>query len=133
MSVSRELHVERCSQLVPGWTQLPALALKGIGTPEVESLQHYYGRLIWTTRISTQHLRDYLNKHARVGNKHSSSFCRALVLGPAASGLLEQLQVLTGVNDLRYGTLWALSEVVSRNCSLYGAHKRRWCPECYAN
>jgi len=133
MSASREFRIEPSSQIVPGWTQLPALALRGVGTAEVESLQHYYGRLIWTTRITTLHLRRYINKHAQIGADHSSSFCRALILGPAAGSLLGQLQMLTGVDDLRYGTLWALSEVVSRNCSLFGAHKRRWCPECYAN
>lgn len=116
-------------QYAPRWTELPPLALRGVGTSEVESLQYYFERMVLTTGAPAKCLRQYINSLAQGKCGSYSRF--HLIVDSLAQRRIEQFERLTGVDTLRYGTLWALSDVLSPNCSMYGAHRRRWCPRCY--
>jgi hypothetical protein len=113
------------------WTVLPPIKLKGVGTALVESVQSYANRMIWTTGIPMGHLAKRVARHAVSGARSGRSFSSAEAFGAAAISRIEQLEVLSGETNLRCGSFWALSEIVSYNSSVYGRYKRRWCPRCY--
>ena len=110
-----------------GWTPLPPLTLRGIGEPLVEHAQYYVDRLLWTTGLSQRDM-----GHLAGGRGRSAL---AIQVGGGFTGdvwgRLQSLERLTGVANVRCGTLWALSEILSINANLYGKQKRRWCPVCY--
>lgn len=109
------------------WTPLPPLTLKGVGEPLVEHAQYYVDRLLWTTGLSQRDMGQL------AGGRGRSAL--AIQVGGGFTGdvweRLQSLERLTGVANVRCGTLWALSEILSINANLYGKQKRRWCPVCY--
>lgn len=115
----------------PSWTVLPPLELRGLGTPLVESLQHYCLRLAWMTGLSLGAITRLASSSsggiARDG-KYRNSLC-----GPGTRfvAITHALERMTGNNDLRHGTLWVLKDVIGGGL---GSHTdfRRWCPTCYA-
>lgn len=113
------------------WTEFPPLRLRGVGTADVESVQHFFRRLIWTTGLPAVKTRAYVGLESGVKEKYCYSFEKSSILNQAAIRRLDVLQRLTGEGNLRCGTLWAVSDVVSRNFNLYRDYKRRWCPKCY--
>ena len=117
--------------LKENWTILPPIKLKGVGTSLVESVPSYVSRMLWTTGITLGHLVERVARHAIPGAGSFGTFLSAEALSPVAISRLEQLELLSGEANLRCGSLWALSEIVSYNTSVYGEYKRRWCPRCY--
>ena len=113
------------------WTILPPIKLKGVGTSLVESVPSYVSRMLWTTGITLGHLVERVARHAIPGAGSASTFLSAEALSAVAISRIEQLEMLSGEANLRCGSLWALSEIVSYNTSAYGEYKRRWCPQCY--
>jgi len=117
---------------LPNWTVLPPLALKGIGTVLVESLHSYVRRMMEITGISGLDLASYL--HDQTGGLVSAKWTSRPMLGLGAAEVarIKEFERLTGMRTLRFGTLWAMSDVLSINSNLYGAKSRQWCPRCYA-
>jgi len=109
------------------WTHLPPLTLKGVGEPLVEHAQYYVDRLLWTTGLSQRDM-------GKLAGGRGRSALAVQVGGGFTGDVWERLlslERLTGVANVRCGTLWALSEILSINANLYGKQKRRWCPVCY--
>lgn len=119
------------SEIGSRWTVLPPLKLKGVGTSLVESVPSYLTRMLWTTGLPINHLARYVGERGLPGAGHAWSFHKAEALSAIAISRIQELEVLTGERQLRCGSLWALSEIVSANASVYGEYKRRWCPGCY--
>lgn len=113
------------------WTVLPPLKLKGVGTSLVESVPSYLARMLWTTGLPINHLARYVGERGLPGAGHAWSYHKAEALSAIAISRIQELEALTGERQLRCGSLWALSEIVSANASVYGRYKRRWCPGCY--
>jgi len=118
-------------KLPPNWSALPPLPLWGVATPLVESLEHYTRRLLQATGVSFRQVVADLKQRSLWKNGTPASFRTALGLSPGSAYRMEVLERLTGRSELRYGTFWAMSEVLSLNTSLYGERRRRWCPVCY--
>jgi hypothetical protein len=112
------------------WSFLPALPLRGVETPLVESLQHYVYRQSWVTGYSAHNLVAMAKRHAERSVDHEvrsksdqqdASVARVLAF-----------ERLTGVPYLRCGTPWWLSEVAHVSMRFSASDvSRRWCPVCY--
>lgn len=113
------------------WTILPPLKLRGVGTSLVESIPSYLNRVLWTTGVPMCHLASYVRKRCPPGAGNVRSFQKAEALSEIAISRMMELEALTGEDNLRCGSLWALSEIVSYNTSVYGGYRRQWCPQCY--
>ena len=112
------------------WTQLPPLELRGLGTPLVESLQHYCARMAWVTGLPLQEIwrMTYTDDC-----ETKSAFLRGSICGPGENFVarVRVLERLTGNSTLRHGTFWVLKDVLGSR-SIGEGRNRRWCPECYA-
>ena len=117
--------------IAPNWTELPPLQLKGVGTPLVESISSYLRRLNYATGLSMRRLGRFVGAQTGGLTGHQSLSHCSLWAGPASMVRLRLLERLTGVPELRCGTLWAVSDIVSSNLGTLGRPRRRWCPECY--
>ncbi|THD07342.1 TniQ family protein [Metallibacterium scheffleri] len=108
------------------WTALPPQPLRHTATSQVESLAHYVLRMSEILGLPLASL----IKQAGMQKAACAIPCCGLL--PCTEQTLRAMEHLTGQNDLRCGTLWA----VSRALSLHGAgtksRPRRWCPNCYA-
>lgn len=113
------------------WTVLPPIKLKGVGTSLVESVSSYVARMLWTTGVPLNHLVERVARHAITGAGSVHTFMQSEALNAVAISRIEQLELLSGEENLRCGSLWALSEIISFNTSAYGEYKRIWCPKCY--
>ena len=113
------------------WSTLPPVPLRGVATAMVESVEHYLCRLAWVAGISTKQVGVLAGlPHVRVlGETRSTT--RLCGPGPAAQRRIRALQQVTGVERLRYGSLWMLSNVVNDLAFGRSSIYRRWCPECY--
>lgn len=109
------------------WTALPPLPLRGMGTPMVESLGGYAYRLAKISGISIAKLSAYRGTHS--GRKYDAN-CIGKSLGPGANWI-DDLEYLTGLNDLHCGTLWVLKDVIGQSFLGTKPQWRRWCPQCY--
>ncbi|MHB1798472.1 MAG: TniQ family protein [Vulcanimicrobiaceae bacterium] len=115
------------------WTALPPLPLIGIGTAQVESLDHYLIRLADLVGITHDRMLEICSAAAghAVFPPHGTSspfLCNETEL-EARIAAMEQL---TGQNDLlRHGTPWACSAVMGVRAFSRTARFRRWCPVCY--
>ncbi|WP_414655882.1 TniQ family protein [Frateuria sp.] len=113
------------------WTVLPPLELRGVGTPLVESLQSFISRVLATTGMGSKRLAKGLSlkmpsKLIRMGGFSRSNGPDVLELA------VDELQSLTGADNLRSGTFWALSKILTAdNQSINEKCCRRWCPNCY--
>lgn len=113
------------------WTVLPPLKLRGAGTPLVESLRSFVVRILIATGMGSSHLARELG--LRISKRLT---CIGGFIGTKEYDLLERavddLQILTGANNLRSGTFWALSRIISTDGQKNHEHSfRRWCPICY--
>lgn len=117
--------------IAPNWTELPPLELRGLGTHLVESLHSYLCRLEQTTGFSLTSLGRYIGERTAGTVGFSSLSKRSLGFGVVSLAIVKQLEELTGNANLRCGTLWALSEVLSPQYRMFGVYPRRWCPRCY--
>lgn len=115
------------------WTVLPPLPLRGTGTAQVESLDHYLIRLADLVGITHDRMLEICSAAAghAVFPPHGTSspfLCNETEL-EARIAAMEQL---TGQNDrLRRGTPWACSAVMGVHAFSSAARAKRWCPVCY--
>lgn len=114
------------------WTVLPPLELRGVGTSLVESLPSYVSRMLATTGVGAAHLADSLGLDLPVRLRRLGAFLTtkdSLLM----EGAVDQLERLTGARNLRLGTFWALSAILTAvNQSTQKKAPRRWCPICYS-
>jgi len=113
------------------WTALPQLRLRGGGTSRVESLQYYLHRLIWTTGIPFSILAREFVLEEDCKRFRANRYYKTHGLSNRAIELSYRLEQLTGVQNLRCGTFWALSNIISAGSGLGRRRRRRWCPLCY--
>lgn len=116
------------SSLPPNWTVFPPLDLLGLGTPHVESLEHYLTRLSVACGTSPQKLAQCV---WLATGRAPANGTGGQIQGPVHRfpDFVSQLEVMTGVDHLYCGTWKNLSECV-RNARI-GSTFRRWCPVCY--
>lgn len=113
----------------PRWTTLPPIPLRGVGTAMVESLDHYVCRQAWTTGISHLGISALIGRGVIRGGEHGER--KFSGLSTYSEHIIFGLEQLTGVDDLRRGTLWVLKDVAGRLAFGRPSSQRRWCPECY--
>lgn len=110
------------------WTLLPRLDLRGVGTCMVESIEHYIGRLCWLAGVGRPTLLKMVDwDEVRVEREHR----RTGYSSQCAPDYLPELIVLTGQEQLPYGCLWKLREVLSLRSFGRPRRTRRWCPTCF--
>jgi TniQ len=129
--MSRERPCVNVRLIAPNWTELPPLKLRGVGTPLVESLHSYLQRLYKSVGVSPLRLGRYMGERTDGKIGYTSLSGSVLWQGEFGMARLAQLEELTGMHELRCGTLWAMSEVLSQHISMFGTYRRRWCPKCY--
>lgn len=109
------------------WTLLPRLPLRGIDSTMVESVDHYLLRLSGTTGLTLQTLLRMTDweenildrKYGRAGYSH---LC--------APDYLPELEAMTGA-ELRFGSFWAVRNLLGARPFGRSRRNRRWCPTCY--
>jgi hypothetical protein len=112
------------------WTALPPLPLRGLNSELVESIDHYILRMSWITGLSVSQLMSVL--HGGNFRQRSQSSLRFYRLDAPSELRLFALERLTGVEQLRHGTLWVMKDVFNtRALEGAGVIGRRWCPRCY--
>jgi hypothetical protein len=113
------------------WTTLPPLELRGLGTPEAESLESYVVRLAHASGETVASLLQKID--ATSGEKYvHNNRPRSLITGPGKRRFIHRavtLNTLTGNTNLLRGTFWALNKLI--HVTGHGlSHNRRWCPAC---
>lgn len=110
------------------WTLLPRLDLRGVSTCMVESIDHYLGRLCWLAGVGRPTLLQMVDwDEVRVEREHP----RTGYSGQCAPDYLPELTALTGQEQLPYGCLWKLRDVLSLRSFGRTRRARRWCPTCF--
>lgn len=112
------------------WTALPSLKLRGLGTPLAEPIDYYVLRMSWVTGWSVNQLATLMQDDREEGFGPLRPSCH--IFGHRREAQISAFEQLSGNPDLRYGTLWALKEVLNTK-GLYRQTgvPRRWCPVCY--
>ena len=110
---------------------LPPLKLRGAGTPLVESLHSFVGRILAATGTGSKYLANELGFESPKRLINIGGFIRSNE-PELLEAAVDEIQRLTGADGLRSGTFWSLSKILTadhqstnKNCS------RRWCPVCY--
>ena len=115
----------------PCWTTLPPIPLRGVGTSMVESLDHYVHRMAWTVGISRFGLIALSGASSAQAINRRDSCSTFSGLSTYSESRIFGLESLTGVEQLRHGTLWVLKDVAGKLAFGRSTHLRRWCPVCY--
>jgi hypothetical protein len=111
------------------WTTLPPLSLHGIGTPMVESLEHYISRLAFASGISLTRLYGEL---CRGESDHNAARkVAANGVSSRVASIVFSLNEMTGSSTLHCGTFLNLRHVLNNFGVEYRARTRRWCPLCF--
>lgn len=113
------------------WSTLPPVPLRGVGTAMVESVEHYLYRLAWIAGVTTKQVGGLAGlSYVKVPRQTRST---TTLCGPglAAQTRVRALELVTGIEHLRYGSLWMLSNVIAELPFGRRTLHRRWCPECY--
>lgn len=112
------------------WTILPPLRLRNVGTPIVESVEHYAIRLAWVAGVSIGSFAKLAKPFDEPGMQRvfsTTGFCGP---GKFYRRRIENLEALTGDSTLRCGSFWKLADILARgSCRPPG--ERQWCPLCY--
>ena len=110
------------------WTPLPPIALRGLRSSSVESVNAYIVRVADISGTTPVHIMRTIRTAKKVS---SNKFCSADSMTPSFPARIEALERLTGCGDLGSGSFWWLHNVIDvRSISSY-RNRRRWCPECY--
>lgn len=121
-------------------TVLAPLALVGLGTPNVESLASYFGRLAQAHQVTLGQLEKVVCNDADYLRMGSGPTLKGATLNTAmlcsyskqTHVLVQRLEKLTGARYLTQGTLLPLAGVLCNNQCRALTPRRRWCPRCYA-
>lgn len=116
----------------PDWTVLPPLELRGVGSPLVESLEHYLARLSVACATTPRRLAFQVwiaSGRKSPARKKRWEFNDSLQCSPSFNSALTDL---TGVAHIARGSWQPLSEVLRPGWMGYSDF-RRWCPLCYLN
>lgn len=116
------------------WALLPPLRLRGVGSGDVESLEHYLARLAWVTEfrarsILTVAAPDHLVDRA----VRATLFTATCIPTQTAAALSEGLERVTGQDNLHCGTFRNLRHILARTALGRNGGVRRWYPMCYAS
>ncbi len=110
------------------WTTLPPIALYGVASPMVESLEHYISRLAFTSGISLQRLYTELCQGAPRGSHEGNIAVNGV--SARVARVASSLNAMTGNTTLHCGTFQNLRYVLNNYGVEYHAKTRRWCPLC---
>lgn len=106
---------------MPLWSMLPPLELRGLGTPLVESIDHYLVRLAEACASTPQRIvQRAMLAYGDAWKPHASFRTAGVVAG---------LTELTRTPHLASGTLIKLVHVLAP--SARQLRSRKWCPKCY--
>lgn len=114
-----------------GWSVLPPVPLLGLGTPLVESAEHYVARLAWISGTSIRQLCGYMsccNGMRQIVVGGLNKFCGP---GSVYKHRVSELEKLTGISTIRCGTFMVLDKVLCEWAIGRTSYRRKWCPECY--
>lgn len=113
------------------WSVLPPLSLLGLGTPFVESVDHYVARIAWVIGSTEGKILDLCDP-AKVAVPRVAAFPGSFSgADPRCRERIRRLEALTGVDSLRCGSLCALSELLTSRAFGRNSSARRWCPRCF--
>lgn len=116
------------------WTPLPPLTPIDLGTPYVESGEHYFSRLCHLLRIGHRPLCRMVDNVAGLSPKTIVAASKWNGPGSSSRRRILALEELTGVSSLRHTTFWALEDVLSNyGLTMASNPTRRWCPVCIAD
>jgi hypothetical protein len=113
------------------WSVLPPVPLMGVGTPLVESVAHYVIRLAWIAGTSVKAIISLPAPFDEPGIRQAardSSFCGP---GKVYKRRIENLETLTGIDNIRCGSFYALDAILTSNAVGRASGRHRWCPQCY--
>jgi len=113
------------------WSPLPPLTLLNLGTPLVESVEHYALRLTATTGIAMRPLISLPPPYDEPGRRQirlTSSFCGP---GKIYRRRIDNLERLTGVTTIHCGSFLVLDSLLAPGAIGRKGGRRRWCPVCY--
>lgn len=113
------------------WSVLPPLPIWGVGSPVVESAEHYMARLAWsagTTIGQISRLRSPYEDTPFCPENGTASFNGP---GPWFMKRVSSLEKLTGVDNIRCGTFYVVRDVLAMIGVNRNSKKQRWCPQCY--
>lgn len=113
------------------WAPLPPVPLLNLGTPIVESVEHYALRLAAITGIAMRPLVSLPPPHDEPGRHQvrlTSSFCGP---GKIYRRRIENLEWLTGVRTIHCGSFFVLDALLAPGAIGRKGGRRRWCPRCY--
>lgn len=113
------------------WSILPPLPLMGVGTPQVESVEHYVSRLAWTVGVSVQTLRSLSAPCDDSGARQVGGASRFCGPGKYFRKRVENLERLTGVDTVRCGSFWVIDDVLAVTGVGRNSKRHRWCPQCF--
>ena len=113
------------------WSVLPPVTLFGVGTPLVESVDHYVSRLAWITGATKGLIvAPWQPSHGMMpaNAKSASSFC-----GPGRfyKQAIRSIETLTGIDTIRCGSFYALDQLLTMKALGRDSRLRRWCPCCF--
>lgn len=117
-------------------SELAPLKLKGVGTPNVQSLLSYICELAAAHSVSPTQLLKYVRANntiegPRGGRSIENNASTFVAYSATTERVVSLLGRLTGVETLGLGTFLALKPVLTARCSDVLTQARRWCPECY--
>lgn len=110
------------------WTTLPPVALQGVGTHLVESLEHYVARIADHYALSLPALYRELYPQEQRGNRYPKVHINGL--GKGFSTGVKAIEELTGVTALHCGTFLNLQAFLNDRGVEFQGRYRRWCPRC---
>jgi hypothetical protein len=121
---------KRVSISAPFWSVLPPIPLLGVGTPLVESVEHYVTRLAWITGTSVKRILELGLPYKEPG-RHRSAMTAAFC-GPSISYKLRiaNLEALTGIDTIRCGSFYLLDNLLAQGAIGRNSTYHRWCPQC---
>lgn len=113
------------------WSVLPPIPIRGVGTPLVESAEHYMARLAWSAGTTISQIYRLQSPYEDAQFKPDGGTTSFNGPGKWFMRCVHNLERLTGVGDIRCGTFYVLGDVLAMIGVNRQSRKQRWCPQCY--